>query len=477
MNNLGKIIFHDNTLTCEITLNIKNQTYHYKLEKKDAICLLEQILSLNNIFKMKIQNNNTIIINLDNDQQINNLINIFNQKKIKPKEIKLKVQRRNKYIGKIIASTSLALALLTSGIAVYREIKNNNAKETISPPPSSPTANENPTKEEPEYIPQISTTDESTIKEDSSHSITPTEEDTYQIEITKDSTNAEDENYQTTIQQNIQSNEENNNTEYQTETEIICDTFNINDTDLNEDNYEKYNDVVNNYYDLFEKYGNIYGIDPLLLSYIATQERGTHSETKDDGGAIGLCQHQVYWTELDVLTRTDLTIDEKIQAFTVTAYNFETKSYDKLLPITEYSKKVIDNSKLADKTLINLADLEDNIRLCAAKLASDLKYFDYDIFTTIIAYNQGRYGTRNYINMYALTNLLDCDDAQKCKGWTQYIPENNGDPKYIYHILRYAIASQNNTISCSYLDELGNIAETKLTIEGDNIISNKALTH
>ena len=495
MDNLGKIIFHDDTLTCEITLNIKNQKHYYILEKKDALRLFEQILSLNNTFKIKYQDNNTIIVNLNNYQQINNIINIFSQKNINPKEIKPKVQRKNKYIGKAIVSTSLALALLASGIAIYRQTKNNNIKEITSLPSTSQTTNEIPIKEEPEneVLPQISIIDEPISKEDSSQTIF-TEEDDYQINIQQDNQSIEEESVQTNIPQNSKSTEEeneqiniqqnsysieenNNNTEYQTDIEIICDTFNINDTDINEGNYEKYNDVVNNYYDLFEKYGNMYGIDPLLLSYIATQERGTHSETKDEGGAIGLCQHQVYWTELNVLTRTDMNIDEKIKAFTITAYNFETGAYDELLPITEYSKEVIDSTKLENKTLINLSDLEDNIRLCAAKLASDLKYFDYDIFTTIIAYNQGRYGTKDYIDMYAIINLLDCDVAQKSKKWIEYIPKDNGDPDYIYHILRYVIASKNDTISCTYLDEFGNISETKLTIEGDNITSTKSITH
>lgn len=55
---------------------------------------------------------------------------------------------------------------------------------------------------------------------------------------------------------------------------------------------EKANYAKENYLGLIEKYSKMYGLDPTLVLAIATQERGIHSSVMDEGGATGLMQIQ-----------------------------------------------------------------------------------------------------------------------------------------------------------------------------------------
>ena len=461
MQDYGKIIFYTKEKYCQIIIK-SNKTNTYNLNKEDSQSLMEALSKHKNIFN-KEQIKNNIYINLNTPKQLEIILNICEKYKIKPKKQRLILYKINKYLGRILVTTAI-LKILSPVLIIEA-----NDIDVEKPTPTRATTQYDTSETIPDEIPtepEITITEEEPIIIEDE--LTITEQTTEQSE--KEPQEETQEN--TTDQEITLYSETQENTTFQT----FYYTFNINDINIDERLYNKYNTTIDYYYDLFEKYGNMYGIDPNLISYIAAQEKGIHSETQDSGGAIGLCQHQIYWTELDILTRPELSLDEKLQAFTISAYNFETNSYDNLLPISDYSRNNIDNSLLQDKILIDLSNIEDNIRLCAAKLAIDLIYFNHDLIATIVSYNQGRYRTEGYIEKYATNNGISYQESLNSKNWLTYIG-NTGDPNYIYNVLRFAIASENDTITCTYIDENNYTCDVQLTIEGDNILSNKAITH
>ncbi|MBQ6323843.1 MAG: transglycosylase SLT domain-containing protein [Bacilli bacterium] len=164
------------------------------------------------------------------------------------------------------------------------------------------------------------------------------------------------------------------------------------------------------YIDLFEKYGNMYGVDPHILLAIAAQESGGnhYDNLKDELPASGIMQ-----IEKSVHTGESIS-----------AYNFETNKIDNLL-ITEE----------------NLKDLETNIQIATILFKNCLKENNYNIPLAIQAYNYG------YGNIYYL--LASCSKSENItideiknnptiNCWLNYRKNISvGDPEYVEHVLSY----------------------------------------
>lgn len=164
------------------------------------------------------------------------------------------------------------------------------------------------------------------------------------------------------------------------------------------------------YGDILTKYAKRYGIDPKVLIAIATQERGIHSESIDEGGGIGLMQIQRgVWA-----------------GKTVSVYNYETGQQEII---------TIDKTKLGE--------LEYNIFASCIAFQHSKKYMKNNILASIQCYNFGYGNMNDVLNKYsALTGKtkeqilsdqtdigwLDCRDA---------VPAKEGDHEYVEHILSY----------------------------------------
>lgn len=153
----------------------------------------------------------------------------------------------------------------------------------------------------------------------------------------------------------------------------------------------------NNYQAYFEKYGKMYGIDPDLLMAIGAQERGTHSNVIDTGGAIGLMQVQVgVWN-----------------GSTLKVFNYNTNEYEYIKITTEQLKNV-----------------DFNIRVGAAIYQWNLRTFNYDPIAALQAYNFGYGSVSRLINSYggnwmAKRTIINGGNFSK------------GDHLYVEHVLSY----------------------------------------
>ncbi len=168
-------------------------------------------------------------------------------------------------------------------------------------------------------------------------------------------------------------------------------------------------DKVRKYQDIFEKYANIYGVDPNLLMAIAAQESGgDHYNNLDNGPACGIMQIEksVHIGEI------------------VTAYNFETGEYD-TFEITEE----------------NIKDIDTNIRIGAMILRDCIRSSHHNIFIALQTYNFG-YGNMNKVlRAYEEAESISKDQAMDNRtnnGWLKYRNVVDvGDDEYLEHVLSY----------------------------------------
>ena len=163
-----------------------------------------------------------------------------------------------------------------------------------------------------------------------------------------------------------------------------------------------------NYGSLISKYAKMYGLDENLVLAIATQERGTHSTTKDKGGATGLMQLQ----------------NSVWEGESITAYNFETNSIDK-----EYI------------TSQKISNLETNVKISCMYLQNCKDYMNNNILATIQCYNMGYGNMMKILTAYAKdTNqsVTDILNNQKDTGWLEYRDIiTKGDKNYIENVLSW----------------------------------------
>lgn len=170
---------------------------------------------------------------------------------------------------------------------------------------------------------------------------------------------------------------------------------------------EKANKTKELYYDIIEKYANMYGVSPSVILAIATQERGVHSDTIDPGGAIGLMQVQA-----SVWDGKDLEV-----------YNYDTNSKEKI-----------------HITLDNLRDVSFNIKVGCAIFQNYLKQMKDNYPLAIQSYNMGPSSVNKILNAYCLScgktydEVINSDDL----GWLSFRNSSYpGDSFYLEHVLRY----------------------------------------
>lgn len=162
------------------------------------------------------------------------------------------------------------------------------------------------------------------------------------------------------------------------------------------------------YGDIIKKYSDIYGLDYRLVTAIATQERGIHSEVMDSGGAIGLMQVQKsVWS------------NQKL-----TAYNFQTKENETI---------VVDPQKLSN--------LDYNIKVGCMIFQTVMRYFDYNILASIQGYNMGVGSVKKILNKYSLEVNKSIDEILQNQEDSEWLKYRNmisaGDKKYIEHVLSW----------------------------------------
>lgn len=171
---------------------------------------------------------------------------------------------------------------------------------------------------------------------------------------------------------------------------------------------EKAEKTRNLYGDIIEKYCNMYGLDSNVICAIATQERGVHSDSVDEGGAIGLMQIQVsVWTHE-----------------TINAYNYETEKTDEIYI-----------------SLDDLREVDFNIKVGCAIFQNYLKLMDGNYLAAIQCYNMGDGAMRSILNEYSYSTGRSVDEILKDTGdlgWMEYRSGGYaGDPNYIENVMRY----------------------------------------
>lgn len=178
--------------------------------------------------------------------------------------------------------------------------------------------------------------------------------------------------------------------------------------------YEDYSDTEkaintkNNYGDLLNKYSKQYGIDPIIMTGIATQERGVHSRVKDEGGATGLMQIQ----------------NGPWVGRSLTAYNYNTNQNETI---------IVDEAKLSD--------LEYNIKVGCMIFQNNIKEMNNNMIAAIQCYNLGSTNMRKILRAYSNQTgrsidaiLSDIND----NGWLECRDILGiGDPEYIEHVFSW----------------------------------------
>ena len=166
-------------------------------------------------------------------------------------------------------------------------------------------------------------------------------------------------------------------------------------------NAHKYEDVI-------DKYADMYGLDGKLMLALATQERGEHGTVMDAGGATGLMQIQnSVWRNASL-----------------TAYNFDTNSWEKI---------VVDESKLSD--------LNYNVKVGCMIFQNYLNHNDCNVLQTIQSYNMGVNAVGRVVDQYAKDNNISAGSVRKHQddlGWTSYLDSIPfGDRNYLTNVLSY----------------------------------------
>lgn len=184
--------------------------------------------------------------------------------------------------------------------------------------------------------------------------------------------------------------------------------FTLETEDLTES--EKYQNAKEKYFDLIEKYATEYGLDPMVMLALATQERGVHSETVDSGGGLGLFQIQIEggwnWNNENV-----------------SAFNFRTNE-EETVTITKEKAST----------------LEYNIKYGCMLFQNALREQNYNVPRAIQCYNYGSTYMDQVISEccrdtgYSRSDISDPTNLI----WTNYRSViKNGDDRYLENVLRY----------------------------------------
>lgn len=169
-----------------------------------------------------------------------------------------------------------------------------------------------------------------------------------------------------------------------------------------------------------KKYANKYMIDENLVMAIASQERGTHSQTMDDGGGLGIMQVQV-------------AVHPDGSAFsTVINDNGNIKKSQFVYHHNEY------------------ITLDGNIEAGCALLQYYLNYFNGNMAMAVYAYNSGQGPVNNAIVAYASETGLSYESIMANKDdldWTKYL-----DREYYLPAVLSWLDTDNLTMSYAHDD-------------------------
>lgn len=335
---------------------------NFKLNNiRNAENINDIILDYDN-FSLKI-NNYQEVFKIPSMQRIKNSIKKLEEKENLKKNPNKRVTRKNKHTNKKIIATGLALLVIASSFSVASLTKDENKDVTSS---YEIVFNENDAP---------NTTTIKIVDEDNESDNEATKED------------------------NTQDNQEENDEKYSS---IVSIDYN------DRSNTDKANYTRTNYDELINKYSKMYGLDPKLITAIATQERGVHSSTMDKGGATGLMQIQ-----------NSVWIGHKI-----TAYNFDMKKNETI---------VVDEE--------NISNVSTNIKIGCMIFQNTLKSMRYNILAGIQCYNMGYGNMKKILLEYSSETgkgVNEILDDELDSGWL-----NNrdlirvGDQKYIEHVLSW----------------------------------------
>ena len=284
---------------------------------------------------------------------------------------KNRVTRKNKYTKSVIVAGSLVVALLTGSLAYS---SNKEAKKDLDNSPSVTI----------EHDVESNTSSNNVDSSSSSENINEYSQFYNNLYASLDS---EIENYIT-------------NKEYNNVPKIYVD---------HEDRSSENKAVTTRelYQELIEKYSKIYGVDKNLILGIATQERGIHSQTMDEGGATGLMQIQnAVWDNQELC-----------------AYNFDTGEYEKIIV-----------------NVNDLSDLEYNIKVGTMILQNTLTYMDYNLCAAIQCYNMGYGNMKTILTQYAIDSGKSIEEILSSNdlGWLEYRNLiNEGDQNYLEHVMSW----------------------------------------
>lgn len=218
-------------------------------------------------------------------------------------------------------------------------------------------------------------------------------------ETTQTTTNIEPQEETTTINESL--------VHYEAPKEPI-NPFEINTKDLTTSN--KYLNCKEKYYDLIERYSNQYGVDPMLMLAIATQERGEHSEIVEDNGGLGLFQVQI---------EGGWNWDNK----SVTVFNYETNQ-NETVTITKDTART----------------LEGNVKYACVLFQNALKEQKYNIPRAIQSYNYGTSYMSSVMSACQNNTGLSKEELSDPTNliWINYRNVvGGGDPRYLENVLRY----------------------------------------
>lgn len=167
--------------------------------------------------------------------------------------------------------------------------------------------------------------------------------------------------------------------------------------------------IAKSYYgETITKYAKQYGVDPIVMIAIATQERGIHSDQKDIGGATGLMQIQ----------------NGSWVGKPLTAFNYNTNQKETIIVNED-----------------DLSDVYYNIKVGCMIFQNNMMQMQNNVIAAIQCYNMGYPNMEKILETYSNKTgksmneiLLDINDY----GWLDYRSVVEvGDTEYVENVVRW----------------------------------------
>ncbi len=205
------------------------------------------------------------------------------------------------------------------------------------------------------------------------------------------------------------------------------------DNSINHENFLN----AQNYQDIFEKYGSMYGIDPNLLMALAAQESGgNHYDNLNNGPAQGIMQIE-----------KSAHLNQQ-----VTAYNHLTGEEETITVTPE-----------------SLEDLDTNIKIGTMILQNSLEMQNYNIPLALQTYNFGPGNMSKALNMceeLSGVTVAEMKNNMQETEWRYYRKFLDiGDPYYVEHVFSFLNCSNDSNINEIYVK---NRADQQISIRLEN---------